>query len=129
MSQFNTLQLKNSAAAEQDFTVGTINTQTGVATWFGPYGMDSSQEGRPQATFSLQLPSAKSNKARCKLKISVPVLDSMTNKKLDEDIFTCEFALSKLSSLTNRQNLLAYAQDYLLDSVVEKAVEGFEGVY
>lgn len=129
MSQFNTLQLKNAAAAEQDFTVGTINTQTGVATWYGPYGMDSSQEGRPQATFSLTLPTAKSSKARCKLKVSVPVLDPMTNKRLDEDIFTCEFALSKLSSVSNRSNLLAYAADFLADTVVEKAVEGFEGVY
>lgn len=129
MSQFNTLQLKNNAGTEQDFSVGTINTQTGVATWYGPYGMNSTQENRPQATFSLQLPSAKSSKARCKLKIVVPVLDNMTSKKLDEDIFTCEFALSKLSSLTNRQDLLAYAADLIADAVVEKAVEGFEGVY
>lgn len=129
MSQFNTLQLKDDSATERDFTVGTINTQTGVATWYGPYGMDSSQEGRPYVTFSLTLPTSKSSKARCKMKVSVPVLDPMTNKRLDEDLFTCEFALSKLSSVSNRSDLLAYAKDLLADVVVEKAVEGFEGIY
>lgn len=129
MSQFDTLALENHATTEDDFTVGTINTQTGVATWYGPFGMSSALDGRPQATFSLSLPSAKSSKARCKLKLSVPVLDSMTSKRVDEDIFTCEFALSKVSGLSNRQNLLAYVKSFLAQETVQKAVFGFEGVY
>jgi hypothetical protein len=129
MTQFTTLPLENHSATEDDFTPGTVNHQTGVITWYGPPRMNSLQENKDVVTLSLVTPSAKSSRARVRLKVSRPVLDSMTSKRLDEDIFTCEFSLSRLSDLSNRQDLIAYAVSLLNSDPASNAVLNYEGTY
>lgn len=127
MSQFTTLNLKNQAATEVAFANSKIDYQTGVSTWIAA---GSSFDSRQKATLSMTLPSARSNRARVKAKVSIPIMDVVdATRKVDELVCNVEFVLPSKSILADRQNLRAYVADFLTDAVIVAAVENFEGVY
>jgi len=127
MTQFATLSLKNDAGTENNFTVQGINYTNGVANWSLTGG---SYDASRAATFSLQQPTAKSNRARVKIKVAIPIMDPINAlRKVDEVIFNGEFVLPKQSSLADRKDLRAYVADFLTDAVIVNAVNNFESVY
>lgn len=127
MSQFNTLQLKNQAGVEQSFTVSGIDYSTNVATWLLA---GASYDDSVKATFSLAQPTARSSRARVKLRLSIPIMDTVIpTRKVDEILASVELVLPKSSTLGARQDLRAYITDFLADTVVVKAVENYESVY
>lgn len=127
MTQFATIQLKNDAGTENSFTVQGINYTNGVANWSLAGG---SFDASRSVTFSLQQPTAKSTRARVKIKVAIPIMDVVNPlRKVDEIIFNGEFVLPKQSSLADRKDLRAYVADYITDAVVVNAVNNFESVY
>jgi len=127
MSQFTTLSLKNQAATEVDFANSRIDYTSGVATWIAA---GTSFDSRKKATFSLTIPTARSNRARVKAKVSIPIMDTVdTLRKVDELICNVEFVLPARSLKADRQDLRAHIADFLVDTVIVKAIEDFEGVY
>jgi hypothetical protein len=128
MTQFANLVLKNYDNEDKTFTVGNVDVRTGVSTWYSANPVTTVLDARHQATFSLTLPSAKSDKARIKLKVSTPVLD-LDGKRIDENLFTCEFAVSKRCFLADRQDLLGFARSFLATANVTNGVLGSEGTF
>lgn len=127
MSAFATLQLKNQAATEVSYSPADIDPSTGIARWLGAGAVF---DAKPVVTLSVSYPKGTSGKVRVRGKISVPIMDTVdTTKKVDENIATFEFSLSKKSVLLSRQDLRAALADFCIDSTVVKAVEDFESVY
>lgn len=127
MTQLATLSLKNQAATEVAFTVEGINYSTNVASWVN---VGASYDASKRATFSLVPPTARSSRARVRVKVAVPIMDPvLVTKKVDELIVNVEFVLPKSSTLADRQDLRAYMADFLTDPVVVNAIQNFEGVY
>jgi len=52
-----------------------------------------------------------------------------TLRKVDELICNVEFVLPARSLKADRQDLRAHIADFLVDTVIVKAIEDFEGVY
>lgn len=129
MSAFATLNLKNQAGTETAFLPTTVerNNSVNVANWAVT---GSVYDARHKASASLQLPSAKSTRAKIKLKVTVPLMSVLdANIKTDESIINIDFSIPKSAPLLDRQNLRAYAADLLIDAMVIAMVENFEGVY
>lgn len=127
MTQFVTLQLKNHAGTEVDYTVQGINYATGVAAW---NAAGASYDASRFATFSIQQPTLRSTRARVKLKLTLPIMDPVNPlRKIDELIGSVEFVLPKQSELADRRDLRAALADFLTDAVVVNAIEKFEAVY
>lgn len=127
MSAFTILQLKNHAASEVSYSPADIDPKTGIARWLGA---GSVYDARPQVTLSVAYPQGNGTKVRVRGKIVVPIMDSVdTTKKVDEQIATFEFSLSKRSTLLERQNLRAALADFCIDTVIVKAIEDFESAY
>lgn len=127
MTNFTTLQLKNQAGTEVNFTVQGISYTNGVASWNAAGG---SYDASSIATFSLQQPTARSTRARVRAKLTIPIMDVVNPlRKVDDLIASVEFVLPKQSALADRQNLRAYLADFLTDSVIVNALEKFEAVY
>ncbi len=127
MSAFAAVQLKNQAATEVTYSPADIDPTTKVARWLGA---GSVYDARAQVTLSVTYPKGNSTKVRVRGKISVPIMDTVdTTKKVDENIATFEFSLSKKSSLLQRQDLRASLADFCIDTIVVKAIEDFESVY
>lgn len=127
MTNFATLNLKDDSGSEVAFTVEGINYQTNVASWVNTGGF---YDESPRATFSLVPPTARSTRARMRLKVTIPIMDGVSGTtKVDELIANVELVLPKNSNLIQRRNLRAYIADFLTDSVVVNAVQNFESVY
>lgn len=127
MSAFASLSLKNQAAVEVVYSPADIDPVSGVARWLGAGAV---YDARTQVTLSLSYPKGNGSKVRVRGKISVPVMDTVdTTKKVDENIATFEFSLSKKSPLLVRQDLRAALADFCIDTVVVKAIEDFENIY
>ncbi len=127
MPAFAALQLKNQAATEITYTPADIDPSNGVARWLGA---GSVYDARAQVTASITYPKSSGTKVRVKGKISVPLMDTVdTTKKVDEAIASFEIAVPKGMALLSRQDLRAALADFLVDTVVVKAVEDFESVY
>jgi hypothetical protein len=127
MPAFANLSLKNQAATEVVYTPADIDPATGVARYLGA---GANYDARPQVTVSTSYPKGNSTKVKVKGKIVFPVMDILdTTKKVDENIATFEFSLSKTSALLTRQDLRAALADFLIDPVVITGIEGFESVY
>lgn len=129
MSAFAPLSLKNQAAAEVVFNPTTVDRTNSVNV--ANYAVAGSiYDARHKASASLQLPSAKSTRAKIKLKVTVPFMSLVDpNIKIDESIVNVDFSIPKSAALLDRQNLRAYVADFLTDAVVIAMVENFEGVY
>lgn len=127
MSAFAVLQLKNHAATEVDFGPAKIDPSTGVVTWLTA---GASYDARSLATFSLQLPRVNATRVKIKAKVAIPIMDAViTTKKVDELIANVELSIPKEALLADRRNLRAYITDFLVDTVMVKALEDFENVY
>jgi hypothetical protein len=127
MTQLATLSLKNQAGTEVAFAVNGVNYTNNVASWAAA---GASYDAKSVTSFSLTAPSAKSTRARVRLKLSIPIMDAVNPLlKVDESLVNIEFVLPKRSILLDRQNLRAYAADFLTDAIVVAAIENFEGVY
>lgn len=127
MPAFAALQLKNQAASEITYSPADIDPSTGVSRWIGAGAVF---DARTQVTSSVTYPKSTGTKVRIKGKISVPLMDTVdTTKKIDEAIASFEIAVPKNMVLLSRQDLRAALADFLIDTVVVKAVEDFESVY
>lgn len=127
MSAFATLNLKNQAATEVPFAPASIDPSNKVITWLGA---GASYDAKPKATLLLNLPKAGASRVRIQGKVSIPVMDAIeTTKRIDENLATFDFSLSKNSTLLDRQNLRAHIADFLTDAVIVAMVEQFENVY
>lgn len=129
MSQFAAVNLKNQAGTEVTFspTVVDRNASINVANWAAS---GTIYDGRHKLSASLQLPTARSSRAKVKLKVVVPFMSTVDpSVKLDESIINIDFSMPKSAALLDRQNLRAYAADLLTDALVIAMVESFEGVY
>lgn len=126
MPAFVTLQLKNQAAVETPFNPSSIDPSSKVATWLGA---GTTLDSRVQVSASLVLPTGKQTRVRAKQRVVLPVIDPVTNLKVDEIIVNVDFSIPKNASLANRQDIRAFAADFLTDSVVVKALEDYESVY
>lgn len=126
MSAFATLTLKNNATTDVVFSPLTIDSN-GVAQ----YGTaDTIYDGKTFVSISSKVPSVRSNKARLKLKITHPLMDSVdTTKKLDEAIATVDIAYPKNMSQAARRDLKAYIATLVTNAVTTAFVDGFEGIY
>jgi len=127
MTQFATVGINDSAAANVNFLTSNINYSTGVATWLAA---GASFDASRALTFSLALPTSKSTRSRIKVKVMIPIMD-VTNAllKKDELLFTGEFVVPKTSTLLQRQDLLAFAKNFLANALVTNAVQSNESVY
>lgn len=127
MSQFTSLTLKDDGGADLVFANSRIDYSTGVATWLGTGQIF---DAKRKATFSLTLPSAKTSRARCKIKVAIPLMDSVDgSKKVDETTFNGEFVLPKNCSLAHRKDILAHAESFITSAFVTAAIEMYEGLY
>lgn len=127
MAAITMLSLKNDNGDEVDFIPSKIDAQTGVVS----YGTQAeSFDRRSVATISVALPRSSGTRVRVKGKVTIPVMDSLDNtKRVDEEIGTFEFSLSKNGSLETRRHLLAHIKDFVSDAVVSVAVANFESPY
>lgn len=126
MPAFSTLNLKNQAAVETAFNPTTIDPSSKVATWLSA---GSTLDNKSSASHSVLLPTGKATRVRIKQKLLIPVIDSVTGLKIDDQMVNIEFSLPKNGALADRQNLRAFAADFLTDPVVVAAIENFESVY
>lgn len=127
MGSLATLALKDASGSEVNFLVSGINYSNNVASWNAD---GSSYDARPQATFSLSLPTARSTRARVRAKVSIPIMDVANPLvKRDELICNVEFVLPKSADLADRQDLRSYVADFLTDTVITNAVDKFESVF
>lgn len=127
MSQFTTLVLKDTLDADVAFANSRIDYSSGVATWLSA---GATFDGKSKATFSLSLPNAKTTRARVKVKVAIPIMDTIdATKKVDEVVFNGEFVLPKNSTSASRVLLLAYVKSLMADDIVERGTRLFEGVY
>lgn len=127
MTQFASLSLKNQAAVETVFTVEGINYQTNVASWVN---VGASYDASRRATFSLVPPTSRSSRARTRVKVTIPIMDTVVpTMKVDELIANVELICPKISTLASRQDLRAFIADFLTDAVIINAIENYESVY
>lgn len=126
MSAFAALTLKNYAIADVIFSPLSIDS-TGVAT----YGSSNAiYDAKSFVSISSKVPSARSNKARLKLKVTLPLMDTVdTTKKLDEAIAAVDLAFPKNMGQAARRDLTAYIATLVTDAVTTAFVDGFEGIY
>jgi hypothetical protein len=127
MSAFATLALQNNAGTTVNFAPLTIDSASGVAS----YGTsDAVYDQKSVVTASVKYPSKSSTKARLRLKVTVPLMDTVdTTKKVDEAIGTVELAFPKNMSSTDRLNLRKYVQTLVADAVTTAFATSFEGIY
>lgn len=129
MSLYAPVSLKNQAATAVAFLPTTVerNANINVANWAVA---GTVYDARHKLSASLQLPSARSTRAKVKLKLTIPLMDTVNPAiKRDESIINIDFSMPKSAALLDRQNLRAYAADLLTNAMVTAMVEGFEGVY
>lgn len=126
MSAFAALTLKNNATTDVVFSPLTIDTN-GVAQ----YGsLNAIYDGKTFVSISSKVPSVRSNKARLKLKITLPLMDAVdTSKKIDEAIASVEIAFPKNMGQSSRRDLRAYIDTLISNAVTTAFVDGFEGIY
>lgn len=132
MTAFASQNLKNNAGTNVAFAPQTINSTNGVAQW--ATSAETVYDLKSQLSISSSVPSAKSSKARMKVKISVPFTllgsDGVTPYKADEAIATLDIAIPKNMVLLDRQNLQAYMKSVLTDAAfVTSFMSSFEGIY
>jgi hypothetical protein len=131
MTAFASQNLKNNAGTNVAFAPQTISAQNGVASW--ATSAESQYDLKSLLSISSSVPSAKSSKARLKVKISVPQVytDAASNSsKVDEAIATLDIAIPKNMLLLDRQNLQAFMKSVLTDATfVTNFITSFEGIY
>ncbi|DAD51380.1 coat protein [ssRNA phage Zoerhiza.1_16] len=131
MTAFASQNLKNAAGSNVAFAPQTINPSNGVASW--ATSAETVYDLKSFLSISSSVPSAKSSKARLRVKISVPMTLSDaggTYYKADEAIATLDIAIPKNMDLTYRQNLQAFMKSVLTDaSFVTNFMSAFEGIY
>lgn len=129
MSAFAPVSLKNQAATEIVFSPTTVdrNSSVNVANYAAP---GTVYDARHKLSASIQLPTARSTRAKVKLKVTIPYMDAVnTSVKIDESIINIDFSFPKGAAQIDRQNLRAYAADLLTDAIVTAMVDNFEGIY
>lgn len=131
MTAFASQNLKNNAGSNVAFAPQTINSTNGVASW--ATSAETTYDMKSFLSISSSVPSAKSSKARMKVKISVPLIFTDVEgrtSKTDEAIATLDIAIPKNMVLLDRQNLQAYMKSVLTDaSFVTNFMSAFEGIY
>jgi hypothetical protein len=127
MTQFQTLTVKDSLAADVNFNATVINYVNGVATW---RTTGTNFDTSAAITFSMSLPTAKSTRTRIKEKVVIPVVNVLdATKKDDEIIVNIEFIIPKSATLLQRQNARAFASNLLAGAVTSNATDNLAGVY
>jgi len=131
MTAFASQNLKNNAGSNVAFAPQTINPTNGVAAW--ATSAETVYDLKSFMSISSSVPSAKSSKARLKVKISVPMVSvdvAGAYFKSDEAIATLDIAIPKNMVLLDRQNLQAFMKSVLTDaSFVTNFMSAFEGIY
>jgi hypothetical protein len=129
MSAFAALTLKDHANADTVFSPLTINSQTGVSSWGTSI---TAYDNKAIVTMSSQTPTAKSSKARAKLKVTVPYLveDVVGNmNKVDDCIVQIDIAIPKNMDSTARLDAQAYLKSLVAHAILTAFVTNFEGIY
>nr|URG16502.1 MAG: coat protein [Leviviridae sp.] len=120
----------------------TLGDRTPTNVVFGPAGIDSSgvakflvaadasYDAKRSLTMSVALPKNGSNVVRVKQKVMIPIMDAVDSSlKVAEAYVTMEAVIPKQASLAQRQDLKAFAKNFLLDAVTTAAYENFEAIY
>jgi hypothetical protein len=127
MSAFAALALTNEAATSVTFSPMSIDTSTGIATYATSDGIF---DAKSVVSISTRVPSAKSTRARLKLKVSIPIMDPVvTSKKADECLVSVEFSLPRNATSAMRLDTRAYAKALIAHATSTAFLTSFEGIY
>lgn len=126
MSAFAALALTNNAAATVTFNPQSIDS-SGVAKWLTS---ESIFDSKMVATMSVAVPKNGSSVSRIKMKISIPVMDTIdVNKKVADCYGTMEFVLPKLATSTTRLDLRKFCDTMLTNAIATAAFTSIEAIY
>lgn len=138
MTAIAALILMDGQATPVSHTFNPVNIDAaGIARW-----ADRSSGialGYPTVTFSLKSPTKSSRNYKVIAKVVTPVLEQTSAStstgiqpaptKAYDLIFNCEFVLPERSTSAQRNDMLAYAKNFLANGVLTAAVQNFESVY
>jgi hypothetical protein len=139
MTAIAALSLLDGQATPANKTFSPVNIdQAGVARWADRSG--GIALGFPVISFSNKAPTKGSRNYKLTAKIVVPVMEQTSAStatgiqpaptKAYDLIFNGEFVLPERSTVAQRNDLLAFAKNFLANSaVVTAAVQNFESVY
>lgn len=127
MPAFAALVLKNNAATNVTFNPLTIDTTTGVASYATS---EAVWDAKSTCTVSSSTPSAKSSRAKQRVRVTVPIMDAVdTTKKIDEVIIDVQCNYSRLSTSGHRNDARAFADSALQHAIATAFATSYEGIY
>lgn len=125
MTAFAAFTLEN--ASNQPVAFNPQSTKDGISKWFDT---NTVYDAKRAITMSLTLPKNGSTVIRSKMKVVIPIMDTIdVSKKVGEAYANIEFVLPKSSALVVREDLRRFAENLLGTAVVTAAVSNFESVY
>jgi len=139
MTAIAAITLLDGQATPVSKTFSPVNIdQAGVARWADRSG--GIALGFPIVSFSNKIPTKGSRNYRLTAKVVIPVLEQTSAStatgiqpaptKAYDLIFNSEFVLPERSTLAQRNDLLAFAKNFMANSaVIQSAVQNFESVY
>lgn len=114
-------------ASSQPVAFNPQSTKDGISKWFDT---NTVYDAKRAITMSLTLPKNGSTVIRSKMKVVIPIMDTIdVSKKVGEAYANIEFVLPKSSALVVREDLRRFAENLLGTAVVTAAVSNFESVY
>ncbi len=138
MTAIAALTLKDGQATPANHTFSPVNIDSaGIARWADRAG--GIALGFPVVTFSLRNPTKASRVYKVSGKIVLPVLEVTSPStasgiqpaptKAYDLTATIEMMLPERSTAAQRADLMAYAKEFLANTVMAQAVASFESVY
>jgi len=138
MTAIAALTLADGQATPVNHTFNPVDIVAGVSKWADRSG--GIALGYPVVTFSMRQPTKASRNYRVTAKVVTPILEQTSAStatgiqpaptKAYDLIFTSEFVLPERSTLAQRNDILAFAKNFLANaSVMTAAIQNFESVY
>jgi hypothetical protein len=127
MTAFAAISLDDAASAAVVFSPSTIDPN-GVAHLYAPE--TNVIDDRRHISLGVKLPKNGSAVARVTAKVVIPVMDDTdTSLKVGECIANVEFVIPKRATEVNRNDLLAFASEFLADASIVAAMGSLESIY
>ncbi len=138
MTAIAALTLADGQATPVNHTFAPVNIdQAGIAKWADRVG--GIAIGYPTITYSLRQPNKGSRSYKLTAKVVVPVLEQTSPStatgiqpapvKAYDLLANVDFVLPERSTLSQRNDLLAYVKNVLGNAIITSGVQNFESVY
>lgn len=137
MPALGNVVINDGATTPVAHTFGPVGTKDGVSSYADRSG--GIAVGYPTITVSLIQPSKTSKLYKARIKVVMPVLETISNSTVSGILpaptkgydmsADVTFILPERSSLQNRKDILAYCKNLLADAVTTAIVQNLETVY